>query len=443
MQPKYFSTDELRWRLEPLLAPRTGIMCPAQELAATPGAADLFRYGVPIHNPGGLSSSIATSADGALTGAGAGLERDLARNRACCEAVERYCNYMPPQDLIIATRNELGDTALDLELFPRCTPAEYALPRNTLREPRNDLPLRWTRGYSLISGAPLWVPAIAVYLGLRMDYPGEGFLIPISTGTALGASYEQALVIGICEVIERDALSLTWLHQLPLPELLVEELEVPGLAERMARVRAAGIEQRFYDATSDLGVPTLYALQIDRSGAVHTLVMAATRMSGRELFNKVIDESAASRYAIENMASKPLPFDPADYSTFRRLTDGATLYADPRTSSAFDFLRNTAERRPASSLAECGAADPALELERLTRIFAERGLELAAVDLGTPATKAAGFCAVKVLAPQLLPLATDHNVRFLGTPRLHSAPAAMGYPARSAETVNAWPQPFA
>jgi ribosomal protein S12 methylthiotransferase accessory factor len=55
----------------------------------------------------------------------------------------------------------------------------------------------------------------------------------------------------------------------------------------------------------------------------------------------------------------------------------------------------------------------------------------------------AGFRAVKVVAPQLLPLATDHNCRFLDTPRLYEAPARMGYAPRRPDQLNPWPQPFA
>ena len=445
MRRSFFTPEEIFSRAEGLAAPRTGLIGPAQELALRSGNPELCVFGVSVSNPNQLAGRIAALDPGnALSGAGSSLDRTWARAKAYCEALERYSNYVPPRaEFVVASRAELGADALDLELFPRCSAAEYASPRNSLVPPSNQARMRWVQGRSLITGRPCWVPAIAAYLGLEYDYPGEAFMLPISTGSALAASYEQALVSAICEVVERDALMLTWLHQLPLPRIDVAEFHEPGFEQRVRRVVAAGIEQIFFDATTDLGVATLYALQLAPHGDVAALVMSATRTNPLSIFSKIIDESSSSRFAIEQLLRQPLPFDPQDFGTFRRLTDGAAYYADPRRLEAFDFLLGHDRWRDLGELPALDDPDPAVELDRLVGIFRRRDLELVAVDLTLPSVGEAGFRAVKVVAPQLLPLATDHNCRFLDTPRLYEAPARMGYEARRPDQLNPWPQPFA
>src|SRR5262249_34200342 len=63
--------------------------------------------------------------DGALDGAGSGLEEEETRVRAIAESLERYstCVYSNNQ-FTWAAAHELGDEALDLDTIPRCSPTE-------------------------------------------------------------------------------------------------------------------------------------------------------------------------------------------------------------------------------------------------------------------------------------------------------------------------------
>src|SRR5579864_3216087 len=157
-----------------------------------------------------------------LDGAGSGLEAEESSVRAVAEGLERYssCVYDERQ-FIWATGNELGDSALDLATVPQCSEAE-------LRHPR----------------CPIHMPAIS---------RGERFWMPISTGCADHTTIERALVSAICEVIERDAISLTWLHQLPLPRIEVD-VAPEWLRSYLDRnARSVGVEQYFFDATTERG----------------------------------------------------------------------------------------------------------------------------------------------------------------------------------------------
>lgn len=419
---------------------------PAFELPLVTGNPAICAFTSPLCTVERLADHLQLRSDDglALSGAGASVYREQAHLKAYCEAVERYCNAVyDPAALIVATQAELGKQAVDLELFPRCGEEEYRSPHCFLRPASNHAPQRWVRGFSLVRGEPCWVPFAAVYISSPFLYSGEAFTLPISTGSALAACYEQATVSGICEVIERDALMLTWLQQLELPRIDVSGCDHPELRERLARLEAAGVEQHFFDATTDLGVSTIYAIQLAPYSRLATLVMAATKLDPVEGLIKVIDEASASRVALEQLAHKPPLFDPADFRSFTRLSDGAVFYGQRERVRAFDFLLHSSRRRRLADMPHLSTGDPERELDRLVAIFRERGLELLVVDITVPQVRAAGLYAVKVIAPQLLPLATNHNARFTATPRLYDAPRRMGYPVRGPQDLNPWPQPFA
>ncbi len=446
MRKAFLTPTEILEKVEPFVGGRTGLIGSSLELPLTSGNPEICVYSSYTANVNQLSDDILIlSEDGlALSGAGSSANRTLARTKAFCEALERYCTAtFNAKEIIVATRDDLGESAVDLRLFARGADAEYQHPRNYLVAPSNRERMRWVQGYSLISGKPCWLPMAAVYLSSPFQYPGEAFTLPITTGCALAASYEQATISGICEVIERDALMLTWLQQLPLPQIDVSGCQDPSFWERMARVERAGIQQYFFDATTDLGVSTVYALQVAPASDLAVLVMAATRLDPVQAISKVIDEASSGRLALEQLRKQPPPYNANDYYTFTTLTAGAIYYGDAANLHAFDFLLNHDRKRRLADMPNLVTHNTETELDRLIDIFRRLNLELFVVDITTPQIRDEGLYVVKVVAPQLMPLATNYCMRYTATPRLYEAPARLGYPVRDRAQLNPLPQPFA
>jgi ribosomal protein S12 methylthiotransferase accessory factor len=113
-----------------------------------------------------------------------------------------------------------------------------------------------------------------VYSQLGYLAPQERFWFQIS---AAHVSYEKALLAAIHDVIERDAASITWLQKLPLRRIEVDYL--PELLEPYWNVymrSSKHLEYMFFVATTDLGVPIVYALQISKHNPQATTLVACS-----------------------------------------------------------------------------------------------------------------------------------------------------------------------
>lgn len=451
MAKHLLSIDEIDSGFKALLNERTGIVKRIYEVQRLGGFPDIPVYTADLQNLD-LTSPTLTYPNGKIYqsgiigGTGSSIQRDVARIKALCEALERYCNTIyDPHRVIVATRDELGDNAIDLNLFARGSDDEYAVahPSNIFSLPNHQKPMRWVLGYSLITGKSVYLPYICVYLDSPYRYAGETFTMPITTGSAIAASYHQAIVTGMCEVIERDSLMITWLQQLPLPRIPIESIEDETFQTCYARVAACGIEQYFFDATLDLGIPTIYALQLHPNATVAALVMAATKLNPLDALIRVMEEAVPSRIAISNWLNQANQADPHDFRSFTRLEDGASYYAHIERVSAFDFLLNHSHERLLSEIRSVEHGDAETNLQFLLDVCRKNNLDVFVADITTPAAQQVGMVAVKVIIPQLIPLAVNHNLRYTASPRLYDVPRRMGYPVHEKNQLNPNPQPFA
>jgi ribosomal protein S12 methylthiotransferase accessory factor len=432
-------------RLLGLVQPQCGLFNSAVRLNSSPGDP---RFSIAVARLNNLrpssqgfgSASPHREEQNLLDGAGSGLEDSEANVRAIAEGLERYSTCVfDERQFIWAPAVELGDTALDLDTVARCSETELLHPGCPIKAPAKDKPIRWVWGISLWDGRLVWIPAIMVYLYMPALSEGERFWLPISTGCAAHTTIERALVNAICEVVERDAISLTWLCRLPLPRIELDS--VPGwLLPYLARnQKSAGIWQQFFDATSDIGVPTVYSVQeAPHNQNLATLVMCSTELDPAAAIAKVIRESAASRIALQTQ--KPAP---ADWDDFSSVSHGAVFMGRQEQGAAFDFLRHSTRRRRLSEMKDLSTGDTRQDLIHLIKRFRAKGMEVFAVDLSTDEAIRAGMRVVRVIVPALQPLSFSHRARYLGHPRLISAMSQMGYEERTEAEINPWPQPFA
>jgi ribosomal protein S12 methylthiotransferase accessory factor len=377
----------------------------------------------------------------AISGAGAGLEEGEGTLPALAEGVERYCACAyAKEQFISATADELGDDALDLDTVPRCSPTELSRSRCPIVAPDKKTPIRWVRGLSVLDGRPVYIPAVMVYLYAGFASPEERFWFPITTGCAAHTSLERALLSAVLEVIERDAISITWLQQLRLPRIEIDRFS-PSLAASWDRYQSSSseLEYAFFDATTDLGVPIIYALQVARANPrLTTLVSCSTALDPADAIVKAMRDMAACRIAFR--VPRPAPETVEEFSG---IFHGASYMARAEQAPAFEFLLGNGKSRRLSEIAGIEAKDDRQALQTVLDWLRRRRFDVYAVELSTDEALRAAMRVVRVLIPGLQPLSFHYRARFLAHARLYDAPAQMGYPVYGEEQLNHWPQPFA
>lgn len=370
------------------------------------------------------------------------LDYELASHLAVAESLERYSSCAwDPADMIWATAAELGDDAIPPWDWPQCSEREFTHPNCGLLPPDPRIPLRWVKGWSLTRGRAVYIPAVQVYLRCMPESTAERFVHPVSTGCAAHGDPVSAVVNGLLEVIERDSISLTWLQRLRLPRLEFELEELP--AEYRAYVErgtSRNLRTLLFDATTDLGVPVIYGLQLADHDPVLAQVVAATcDLDPAKGVAKLYRETASLRIALRSMAGRAPDVDPQDTQS---VVGGALLAGPVAQRHLFDFLLEG--DRPVRKLSDLPVPDAlSSPLPWLLERMARAGCEVLVADLTTDEARQVGASVVKVMVPQLMPLSFAHRARYLGHRRLYQAPEAMGHSVHDEEHINPNPQPFA
>ncbi|HEX4452284.1 MAG TPA: YcaO-like family protein [Kofleriaceae bacterium] len=172
---------------------------------------------------------------------GKGLSRDAARISALMESLET-CSAEQASATVRGSYRALAQRRriVDVRQLPR--------PRGRL-----DLDARWDwiAGCELSSGEPILVPLEAVTLDTTFTKP-PAFDIS-SNGLASGNNLVEAIVHGLCEVIERDA-EAAWRRSGGDRRLVLDTITDPACANLIDRIVAAGSRVIVWDLASRVGL---------------------------------------------------------------------------------------------------------------------------------------------------------------------------------------------
>jgi ribosomal protein S12 methylthiotransferase accessory factor len=123
---------------------------------------------------------------------------------------------------------------------------------------REDAEIEWSPVWSLSADGPRYLPTSFCYYGYRS--PDPLFARADSNGCAAGAVIEEAVLQGLLELIERDAVALWWYNRLQRPAVDLAGADDPYVSACVHHYRELRRELWVLDITSDFGVPTFAAL---------------------------------------------------------------------------------------------------------------------------------------------------------------------------------------
>lgn len=177
---------------------------------------------------------------------------------ACMELVERFSFFshrQQPANFIQASYAELQAEGLPL------LPLRYLLQsvhdettsEETLAALLADIPLRWCWATNLNRGEVVLLPYSWFYA------------INEFNGPSAGNSYEEAILQGLCEIVERHVSAVVSRQQIKAPRIDPASISDPVAAELLAKFTRHGIKVFLNDFTLDTGIPTVAAMAMDPS----------------------------------------------------------------------------------------------------------------------------------------------------------------------------------
>ncbi len=393
--------------------------------------------------------------------AGKGRTQEAAMAAAIGEATERYCAYhWDPRKVFLAPLflpsppgGEGRVRGEQLEM-PAVSPAEcvlysdrqYAIPDWPYHRWAPGDEVTWLPAVELPQRRPVAVPASLVYLVYPVSRAEDSFAPATSNGLAAGPSLSAAILSGLSELIERDALLITWMNRLPAVE--IEFADAGGPAGAVWRHYARfGVGVRAFLMRTDLPASVVMAVAFDSDPRrPATLAGMGCHLDPALALEKAVFELCQARPS-ESKRYRDHPPGPRlqRYQDVQTLEDHPAFLALPERRGEFEFLWSRSERARLHDLPNPSAGDVERDLETCVRALSERGHRVVYADLTTPDVAPFGIHVVRTLATGLQPIHFGWGQERLGGRRLFELPHQLGLaPGPHSEAdLNPCPHPLA
>jgi thiazole/oxazole-forming peptide maturase SagD family component len=305
----------------------------------------------------------------------------------------------------------------------------------------DDSLFRWVPCTSLHSSETVLVPAQLIYWTYPVTFGDapEPVLRELNTNGAGGFySIEGAILSGLLECIQRDGFFRHWLRGIPPPQIDPAGIRQERTKRLIAQGREAGLETRFFDITSELGMPTCLCVLVRQDDELPHLCMGAScRIEGETAILDALLEAASVHHV---MAQVPERFRlPPDYEPFSDPSISTTqrlgFWANPEHRKHIDaFLGGCLEPVAAFGRGLSPPKDARSGLRFVADVLRRNDLDAYYFQVQHPVLDELGYATARVVVPGLVPMYCEERSAPLGLPRLGTDAGPGDWPP--------WPHPF-
>ncbi len=237
--------------------------------------------------------------------AGKGLTDIQAKTSCLCEAIERVSGiYRGTEPKRRATYEEVKERAFHPHDLLQYSEKQYR-ERERWSEfncPFTNVPLPFDESQE-IDWSPVWsithkewkqMPTAFLYYGYCEELD-KAFCKADSNGNAAGNCLEEAVLQGLMELIERDAVALWWYNMIPMPAVDLDQIKNPLISQFVETFAAIGRKVWVLDLTSDLGVPVFAALSsVTADGPDRPILGFGAHLDPKTAFTRALSEMTQS-----------------------------------------------------------------------------------------------------------------------------------------------------
>lgn len=348
-------------------------------------------------------------------GSGKGLDEISAHISAIGEAIERYsAARYHVGNLKYAAINQLHGEYVDPDTLVLYSQKQYASTNFPFSKWKKKQKIHWAKGTWLGTDREVSVPALMTYFNFKCPYE-EQFSQVSSNGLAAGQTHEDAAIRATYELIERDAMMLTWYAQLPCQRLQIDSHYTGKMRILIDSLQDKGVALELYVLDVGLHVPTVVCLAFgDGITTPAASVSLATHGDIHVAMQKaLLEQGHVMPYLCYLMASNRTRLQ--SVADVRSLEDHAAYYFSPNHLSAFDFMRQPqSEAMPISQWSY-----PKVEgIQDLRSRVINAGVDIAVVDVTAPDVHLSPFKVARAVGIHMQPIHFGEQYKRVDNPRL-------------------------
>lgn len=229
-------------------------------------------------------------------------------------------------------------------------------------------PIEWVAARSLLDERRGWLPRQMMELDFRRPRPFAPRLFDLtSNGLASGNNREEALLHGLCELIERHALYRVHAGQTAKRAIAPASIEVPYCVEMIEAIAAAGGRLAIFDIGWEADVPT-FVVDCVFEDLPRVWRGSGTHPSADVALSRAISEAVQSRLTYISGARE----------------DVIELDGQAATDDQYRSFRAIQSGRDFETIAGFASGDVSTDLRLVVERVARLGLEPFALDLQRP-----------------------------------------------------------
>lgn len=326
---------------------------------------DNGRLGIPVFFS--RCGKDAAKATGTRKQMGKGATPEQSEASAVMELTERFSFFSfskNPENFLFTSRSRIQEEAMAFEDVAQSVhddSEELAVTRGIFEE----LPMRWAWAHDLSRDRQILVPFDWFYMINEFNGPSAGNCV------------EEALVQGICEIVERHVSSRISLERRTVPGIDPDSATDPAVVEMVNKYRSAGIRFQLSDFSMGMGIPSVGMLAWDpatfpRSSEI--VWTAGTAPDPQKAMSRALTEVAQLAGDFNtgsNYVASGLP-------KFRSLEEAEYAHRAPETVCIGD-LPNLSD------------ANIRVEVERLVDALDRRNLSVVVIDTSHPKLQMPAF----------------------------------------------------
>lgn len=352
--------------------------------------------------------------------------KEFALLKCLVETAERLCNVCyRKKDLLYSSFNNIQENALDVTLY---------LNDDEIKKKS----FGWVKGINLYNNSSCLIPAQLVYYNYIRE-PEEPYLSEmISTGAAGGFDFENTLLRGIYEIIERDAFMTVYLTKARIPKIDLTTIQDKTIQNILEIVKRYQLEIEVFDLTNNLQIPSFLSVLVDRTGLGPSISLGLkSSLNPKTAIIGSMEESFHTRpwmkREVINRQKNKFKFKLKKINT---LLERGLLWTSPGMIKSLGFLFNQPKTRHKYNFKKLSSKE---ELKNILKTLKNHKVPAFYTDITIKDFRKINYLTLKAILPTLQPLFLHESHREIRWKRVEEISYYFG---QKKMEINPIPHPF-